>query len=140
MRWPRGRHGVRRLALPLALSLVALQLLGFLGNAAHFATVVHVPCTHAGEFVHAGAAHPGEPAGDDRRTVAGGGAADPDHHEALHCVLTPHLRAGSWTSDRDGRAAPLAPEAATTFLPVPATLAVPGPVPLRGAPKHSPPA
>jgi hypothetical protein len=129
--------GRRASRIGFATTLVAV----YLGSGAlatlHLLRVEHVPCPHAGEWVHAdGDHHEAPPEGLAWSSDRAPAASD---HDDRHCTLASHVRA-------QGVGAPpqvvsTAPAAVVSWSPVP--------VPedgwvvsaaLRLAPKHSPPA
>ncbi len=95
---PRGSlHRSRLLALPL----VALCAVAYVGSVAHFALVQHATCLEHGEVIHAGEAeaHSGQSAAvgvsfTDQRVTRSGQTAMASHDAEAHCAHSSLRREG----------------------------------------------
>lgn len=127
---------------PLALPLVLLCVLAYLGSVAHFVLVQHRTCLEHGDLLHAEAVEPGAaltpaaPSFDDERFTRGD-AVVAEHGSDAHCAHVFLRRVLAPSSSGEPVARVAAPEG---VVQAPPSGSVEPPVaPLHLAPKASPP-
>jgi hypothetical protein len=136
---PWSLHRPRLLALPL----VVLCMLAYLGSVAHFALVQHTLCPEHGEMVHAGEEGnharlgPVQESFDDSRVASSAGEATVSHGSEAHCAhaffrreLLPPAAGGPLLTEAPASSGPVSVRAQGQSEPV---------ARLRVAPKASPP-